>query len=107
VGKIKDQLDAAGLDDKILTRQEAIIQSMTKTERSDPDLINGSRRKRIAAGAGVEVSEVNKLLKMHRQMADMMKKMGKGGRMPMMPGPGGMMGGMPGGLPPGMFPGRR
>ena len=85
-------------------RIEAIIQSMTKTERSDPDLINGSRRKRIAAGAGVEVSEVNKLLKMHRQMADMMKKMGKGGRMPQMPG---MGGGMPGGLPPGMFPGRR
>ena len=79
VGKIKDQLDAAGLDDKILTRQEAIIQSMTKKERSEPDLINGSRSKRIAAGAGVEVSEVNKLLKMHRQMADMMKKMGKGG----------------------------
>ena len=103
VGKIKGQLDAAGLDDKILTRQEAIIQSMTKTERTDPDSINGSRRKRIAAGAGVEVSEVNKLLKRHRQMADMMKKMGKGGRMPMMPG----MGGMPGGLPPGMFPGRR
>jgi signal recognition particle subunit SRP54 len=104
VGKIKDQLNAAGLDDKILTRQEAIIQSMTKKERGDPDLINGSRRKRIAQGAGVEVSEVNKLLKMHRQMADMMKKMGKGGRMPMMPG---MGGGMPGGLPPGMFPGRR
>ncbi len=104
VGKIKDQLDAAGLDDKILTRQEAIIQSMTRQERSDPDVINGSRRKRIAAGAGVEVSEVNKLLKMHRQMADMMKKMGKGGRMPQMPG---MGGGMPGGLPPGMFPGRR
>ena len=103
VGKIKGQLDAAGLDDKSLTRQEAIIQSLTKTERSDPASINGSRRKRIAAGAGVEVSEVNKLLKMHRQMADMMKKMGKGGRMPTMPG----MGGMPGGLPPGMFPGRR
>ena len=67
------------------------------------DVINGSRRKRIAAGAGVDVSEVNKLLKMHRQMADMMKKMGKGGRMPQMPG----MGGMPGGLPPGIFPGRR
>jgi len=103
VGKIKGQLEAAGMDDKILTRQEAIIQSMTKKERSDPDVINGSRRKRIAAGAGVDVSEVNKLLKMHRQMADMMKKMGKGGRMPQMPG----MGGMPGGLPPGIFPGRR
>ncbi len=103
VGKIKGQLEAAGLDDKVITRQEAIIQSMTKKERRDPDLINGSRRKRIAAGAGVDVSDVNKLLKMHRQMADMMKKMGKGGRMPMMPG----MGGMPGGLPPGIFPGRR
>ena len=103
VGKIKGQLDAAGLDDRILTRQEAIIQSMTKQERSDPDLINGSRRKRIAAGAGVEVSEVNKLLKMHRQMADMMKMVGKG-KMPNMPG---MGGGFPGGLPPGMFPGRR
>jgi signal recognition particle subunit SRP54 len=105
VGKIKGQLEAAGLDDKVITRQEAIIQSMTKTERVDPDSINGSRRKRIAAGAGVEVSEVNKLLKMHRQMADMMKKMGKGGRMPNLPGMGG--GGSPGGLPPGMFPGRR
>ena len=104
VGKVKSQLDAAGLDDRILTRQEAIISSMTRAERGDPDVINGSRRKRIAAGAGVDVSEVNKLLKMHRQMADMMKKMGKGGRMPQMPGG---MGGMPGGLPPGMFPGRR
>src|SRR6201995_2076738 len=101
VGKIKGQLEAAGLDDKILTRKEDIIQSMTKAERVDPDIINGSRRKRIAAGAGVDVSEVNKLLKMHRQMADMMKKMGKGGRMPQMPG------GFPGGIPPGIFPGRR
>ncbi|HWA69198.1 MAG TPA: signal recognition particle protein [Rhizomicrobium sp.] len=103
VGKIKGQLDAAGMDDRVLTRQEAIIQSMTKAERSDPDVINGSRRKRIAAGAGVEVSDVNKLLKMHRQMADMMKKMGKGGRMPQMPG--GMGGMFGGGMPPG-FPRR-
>src|SRR6201995_3366103 len=103
VGKIKGQLEAAGLDDRVITRKEDIIQSMTKAERTEPDIINGSRRKRIAAGAGVDVSEVNKLLKMHRQMADMMKKMGKGGRMPMMPG----MGGMPGGVPPGIFPGRR
>jgi len=101
VGKVKDQLAAAGLDDKLLKRQEAIIQSMTKRERVKPDLINGSRRKRIAGGAGVEVSEVNKLLKMHRQMADMMKKMGKGGRMPF-----GLGGGMPQ-LPPGMMPGGR
>jgi len=104
VGKVKDQLAAAGIDDKIITRQEAIILSMTKGERAKPDIINGSRRKRIAAGSGVEVSEVNKLLKMHRQMSDMMKKMGKGGRNPFggMPG----MGGMPQ-LPPGVFPGGR
>ena len=100
VGKIKGQLEAAGLDDRILTRQEAIICSMTNKERVDPDMINGSRRKRIAAGSGVDVSEVNKLLKMHRQMADMMKKVGKGGRMPQMPG------GMPGSFPPGFFPGK-
>jgi len=101
VGKIKDQLATAGLDDSILKRQEAIILSMTKTERVKPDLINGSRRKRIASGAGVEVQDVNKLLKMHRQMSDMMKRMGKmGGKMPF--GMGG--GGMPQ-LPPGMFPG--
>jgi signal recognition particle subunit SRP54 len=99
VGKIKGQLEAAGLDDRVITRQEAIILSMTMTERTDPDSINGSRRKRIAAGAGVEVSDVNKLLKMHRQMSDMMKKMGKGGRMPQMPG--GMGGMFGGGMPPG------
>jgi len=101
VGKIKDQLATAGLDDSLLKRQEAIILSMTKTERVKPDIINGSRRKRIAGGAGVEVQDVNKLLKMHRQMSDMMKRMGKmGGKMPF--GMGG--GGMPQ-LPPGMFPG--
>lgn len=104
VGKIKSQLDAAGLDDKILTHQEAIISSMTRKERTDPDLINGSRRKRIAAGAGVEVSDVNKLLKMHRQMSDVLKKVGKGGRGNPLAG---MMGGGMPGLPPGMFPGRK
>ena len=103
VGKIKGQLDAAGLDDKILTRQEAIIQSMTRKERADPDVINGSRRKRIAQGSGVEVSEVNKLLKMHRQMSDVMKKMGKGGRA--MQGLSALFGGG-GGMPPGMPPRR-
>jgi signal recognition particle subunit SRP54 len=106
VGKVKDQLAAAGLDDKVLTRQEAIISSMTKAERAKPDLINGSRRKRIAAGSGVEVSDVNKLLKMHRQMSDMMKQMKKGGRGALAGMPPGFGGGMPQ-LPPGMFPGGR
>jgi signal recognition particle subunit SRP54 len=99
VSKIQGQLDAAGIDDRVITRQDAIIKSMTRAERSDPDLINGSRRKRIAAGAGVDVSEVNKLLKMHRQMSDMMKKLGKGGRMPQLPPGMGGFGGMPPGFP--------
>jgi len=102
VGKVQSQLDAAGIDDKVIVHQEAIISSMTRKERADPDLINGSRRKRIAAGAGVEVQDVNKLLKMHRQMSDVLKKMGKGGRA--MQGIAGMFGG---GMPPGAFPGRK
>ncbi len=102
VAKVKDQLAQSGMDDKILTRQEAIIGSMTKEERSKPDVINGSRRKRIAAGSGTDVSEVNKLLKMHRQMSDVMKKMGKGGRA--MQGLSALFGGG-GGMPPGMPPG--
>ena len=64
----------------ILRRQIALINSMTKKERANPDLLQARRKKRIAAGAGLEVSELNKLLKMHRQMADMMKKMGKMGK---------------------------
>jgi signal recognition particle subunit SRP54 len=102
VGKMKAQIEQAGLDEKIFSRQEAIISSMTRRERSDPDIINGSRRKRIAAGSGVEVSDVNKLLKMHRQMADVLKKVGKGGRGNPLAA---LMGG--GGAPPGIFPGRR
>jgi len=100
VGKVKDQLAAAGLDDSILKKQEAIIHSMTKQERSKPDILNGSRRKRIATGAGVEVSDVNKLVKMHRQMADMMKRVGKFGARGL------GFGGMPQ-LPPGFMPGGR
>ncbi|MDR3528833.1 MAG: signal recognition particle protein, partial [Rhizomicrobium sp.] len=103
VGKIKNQLDEAGLDDRVLTRQQAIIQSMTKAERSEPDLINGSRRKRIAKGCGLEVSDVNKLLKMHRTMSDAIKAMRKGGRANPFAG---LMGMGKGGPPPGMM-GRR
>lgn len=101
VGKIKNAIDQSGLDDKIFIRQMAMISSMTKKERAKPDIINGSRRKRIAKGSGVDVSELNKLLKMHRQMADMMKdlKKGKKGGLGALFGLGG--GGMPQ-LPPGM-----
>ena len=77
VGKVKKQMAEANINDTMLARQEAIILSMTKKERRKPDLLNGSRRKRIAAGAGVQVQDVNRLLKQYMQMAQMMKKMGK------------------------------
>ncbi|MEF2552793.1 signal recognition particle protein [Aurantimonas sp. A2-1-M11] len=108
MGKMKDQMSAAGLDDKMLKRQLAIISSMTAKERGNPDILKHSRKKRIAAGSGTSSAEINKLLKMHRQMADMMKSMGKGkgGMMGKMMGGlagkmglGGMGGGMPGGMP--------
>ncbi|SPJ24459.1 signal recognition particle protein [Palleronia abyssalis] len=79
MGKMAKQVEQSGMDDSVLTRQIALIQSMTKKERANPALLQASRKKRIAKGAGMEVSDLNKLLKMHRQMADMMKKMGKGG----------------------------
>src|SRR5215216_5156161 len=83
IAKMKNQIANAGLDDKILKRQVAVIDSMTRQERKHPDILKASRKKRIAAGAGLEVQEVNKLLKMHRNMADMMKAMGSGKRGPM------------------------
>ena len=103
MGKMAAQVKDAGFDDRILKRQIALIQSMTKKERANPDLLQASRKKRIAAGAGMEVSELNKLLKMHRQMADMMKKMGKMGKGGMLKqAMKGMMG--KGGMPDGMDP---
>ncbi|WP_341211156.1 signal recognition particle protein [uncultured Limimaricola sp.] len=79
MGKMAKQAQSAGFDDTMLKRQIALINSMTKKERANPDLLQASRKKRIAKGAGLEVSELNKLLKQQKQMADMMKKMGKGG----------------------------
>ena len=102
MGKLKGAMNQPGVDDKMFKRQEAIISSMTPAERAKPQLLNASRKKRVAAGSGTSVQEVNKLLKMHMQMAKMMKKMtkmGKSGRMPNLPG--GMGGAMPGQLPPG------
>jgi signal recognition particle subunit SRP54 len=78
IGKMKKQIDTAGLDDKMFKRQVAIISSMTPKERRNPKILAASRKKRIAAGSGTDVQEVNKLLKMHRQMADMMKQVSKG-----------------------------
>jgi signal recognition particle subunit SRP54 len=80
MGKMAKQVEEAGFDDKVLKRQIALIQSMTKKERANPALLQASRKKRIAKGAGLEVSELNKLMKMQRQMGDMMKKMGKMGK---------------------------
>ncbi|MPR06394.1 signal recognition particle protein [Microvirga tunisiensis] len=104
VAKMKSQLESANLDDRIIKRQRAIIDSMTPAERRNPDILKASRKKRIAAGAGAKVEEINKLLKMHRQMADVMKIMGGGkgkgmagalGKMFGIGGGGGGMGGMP------------
>src|SRR5215467_4094376 len=83
IAKMKNQIAAAGMDDKIIKRQVAIIDSMTREERRHPDVLKASRKRRIAAGAGQSVEQVNKLLKMHRNMADMMKAMGSGKRGPL------------------------
>ncbi|MBT5897770.1 MAG: signal recognition particle protein [Rhodospirillaceae bacterium] len=103
VGKMKKQMAEANIDPKLIKRQEAIILSMTTEERLKPKVIHASRKKRIAAGAGTSVQEVNKLLKQFKQMSGMMKKvskMGKKGMMRGLPGLGGQqMPGMQGMLP--------
>src|SRR5881394_746737 len=117
VAKMKTQLQAANLDERVLKRQMAIIDSMTPRERRNPDLLKASRKRRIAEGSGTKPEDINRLLKMHRGMADMMKAMASQKRGPMaglaqmmgfgggMPSPEEMQklaGKMPGGLPPGM-----
>jgi signal recognition particle subunit SRP54 len=97
VAKMKNQMAAANLDESLLKRQKAIIDSMTPGERRKPDVLKASRKKRIASGSGTKVEEINRLLKMHRQMADVMKAMGSGKR-GMMGGLGQMLG-MGGGAP--------
>jgi signal recognition particle subunit SRP54 len=106
VAKAKKQMKAANLDDKLLARQQAILSSMTPKERRDPRIINASRKRRIAAGAGVGVPDINKILKQFQEMNSMMKKvrkMSKSGRlpggMPGMPGAGDMPADLAGGLP--------
>ena len=78
VSKVKSQMDQAGVDEKIITQNEAVILSMTKKERENPKIIDGSRKKRIANGAGTDVATINKLLKQFKMMSEMMKKMSKG-----------------------------
>ena len=79
VGKVKEQMQNANIDEKLLSSNEAIILSMTKKERSNPDIISGSRRKRISLGSGTDVQTINRLLKQFKMMSKMMKKMSKGG----------------------------
>ena len=93
--KMKSQMANANIDDKMISRQEAIILSMTLKERQNPKVLNGSRRRRIAAGSGTTVQDVNRVLKQFKQMSTMMKKAGKMGKKGLMRG---------GGLPPGMMP---
>ena len=109
--KAKAAMAQSGMDDKVLLHMDAIISSMTPKEREKPQLLNARRKKRIAAGSGTQVQDVNKLLKMHQEMAKAMKQIkkmgglkglgqlfGKGGLGAAMPGlgGGGGMGGMPG-----------
>ena len=118
IAKMKNQLAERNLDETVLKRQMAIIDSMTPQERKNPDVLKASRKRRIAAGSGTKPEDINKLLKMHRTMADVMKAMGGAKRGPMaglanmlgfggggMPSPEEMAKlaeKMPGGLPPGM-----
>ena len=88
MGKMKDKISEAGVDESLFRRQEAIILSMTRKERLYPKLLNGSRRKRIAEGSGTSVQEVNQLIKHHQQMEKMMKQMKKLGKKGMMRGGG-------------------
>jgi signal recognition particle subunit SRP54 len=97
VAKMKDQIAKAGVDDRMIKRQRAMILSMTPQERRNPDVLKASRKKRIASGSGTKVEDLNRLLKQHRQMADMMKAMGGAKRGPM--GKMAQMFGLGGGMP--------
>ena len=80
MAKIRDQMAAANIDERMIKRQRAIILSMTPQERRNPDILKASRKRRIAAGSGTRPEDVNRVLKQHRQMADMMKAMGGAGK---------------------------
>lgn len=99
LNKFKDKIDQAGLEDKLITHQIALIQSMTPKERRFPKLLNASRKKRIAKGSGLEVQQINKLLKQHESMGKMMKKMKKMKKSDLMA----LQNQIPGGMPPGMM----
>ena len=101
--KAKAAMQSSGMDDKVLVHLEALIGSMTPKERTRPELLNAKRKIRVAKGAGLQVQDVNKLLKMHQEMATAMKRLKKMGGLKglagMFGGGAGGMGGMGGGLP--------
>jgi len=99
-GMAKQAAESAG--DKNFKQMEAIINSMTLKERRNPDMLNGSRKRRITQGSGTTLQDLNRLIKQHKQMQKVMKKMKGGGLANMMRGMGGRM--PPGGMPPGGFP---
>ena len=78
VSKLKSKMDQSGVDEGVISKNEAVILSMTRKERSNPRVIDGSRKKRIANGSGTDIATINKLLKQFKMMSDMMKKMSKG-----------------------------
>jgi signal recognition particle subunit SRP54 len=100
MGQMSEQVSQT-MDDRQVSRQIAMINAMTPGERHRPEVINGSRKRRIAAGSGLQVQDVNRLLKQHKQMQKMMKQFKKGGMQKMMRQLGGGGGGPPGGMPPG------
>ncbi len=109
MGNMAQMVEQANMG-KEFKKMDALICSMTPAERRNPDVLNGSRKRRITQGSGTQIQDLNRLLKQHKQMAKMMKKMKGGGMTKMMRGLGGMMGGggggmPPGGMPPGGFPG--
>ncbi len=101
INRLKKQIDASRLDERLIVRQCAIIDSMTPEERRHPEIIHASRKRRIAAGSGTTVQEVNRLLKQHREMQKVLKRAKKAGGLDRLMG---AMGTPPAGLPPGMRP---
>ncbi len=104
VGKLKKQMANANIDESVITRQEAIILSMTGRERRNPQIIHASRKRRIAAGSGTTVQDVNKLIKQWQEMNKLMKRAKKMGKKGMMPDLGQLQEGQMPNLPPGMMP---
>ena len=95
---LKEKMEVKMENNDVFKKQKAIINSMTPKERRNPDILNGSRKRRITQGSGTQLQDLNRLLKQHKQMQKMMKKMKGGGMANMMRGLGAAGGGLPGGM---------